>query len=424
MTRRPHSRAVLGALLLAALSGCAGCDTVPDDAVTDCSARVVPGTVSTDILFVVDDSGSMNGEQAELASNLGAFIDQLLGSAVRLDLQVGVTNTSVSWFSTASGTDGRTTYAAGPMSGDPYPQGSLVAVLDPAGVVTGGLFAFDPAVYGTLRGGWGGERVLSTAQLATADLTRMFKANVRQGIRGSGKEQPLRALRLALDKATRADGENFGFLRAGARLAIVVITDEDDCSESQAPFIVGDDVSGNAACHSATVKANDLDPLSEYVAMVDGIAGEPPIVAVVAGFAPTTLDPTGCTSGTTQSFDDPTRLDAWLTMLSSTHPGRTYKDSICNDFGPSLLQIASRIIPQTMPLQQAPADWRMLAVVVRRASGDSVGCRLAAANTAAAASADAIYTPPGAGAPGSITFQNGCRLGLGDRVDLNIICAR
>jgi hypothetical protein len=399
--------------LVAALSGCA-CDSVPDDAVTDCDAEVVPGTAATDLLFVIDDSGSMAGEQEELAQNLTDFIQALLGSAIALDVRIAVTNTSVTGFDGTSGS-----YASGPSSGVPFPAGSFVAIQDPDSVVTSGDLAWDPVAFGTATGGWGGRRILSSAELSRADLERYFRANVRVGDDGIGKEQSLAAMRRALEKAVPG-GPNDGFLRAGAKLAIVLITDEDDCSESAAPF----DVLDNTACHTAAFKTTRLDPVADYVTFLDTAIGGAPVVAAISGFDGTTLDPTGCsTTGGTQSSDDPTRIQAFLDLLEQAHPGRIYKDSICGSFGSSLLEIASMIVPQTMPLEQAPADWRMLAVAVSR-GGASVPCRLAEAGTAAAATADAVFAGPQAGRAATLTFQRSCRLGLGDRVDLRIVCVR
>jgi hypothetical protein len=49
---------------------------------------------------------------------------------------------------------------------------------------------------------------------------------------------------------------------------------------------------------------------------------------------------------------------------------------------------------------------------------------MALTGSAAAPSAGVVYTPPPPGGLASLTFQNGCQLGLGDRVDLRIVCAR
>src|SRR6184192_4100656 len=116
-------RVNIGLALLVALPACTSCDTVPADALTSCQAtEVLPSSVSTDILFVIDDSGSMSEEQANLAANLGAFIDTLAASPVQNNFRIGVTNTSVEEFT------GGKSYTAGPSKNVPYPAGALVAI--------------------------------------------------------------------------------------------------------------------------------------------------------------------------------------------------------------------------------------------------------------------------------------------------------
>src|SRR5512139_1497667 len=90
-------RRLLGAAVLLGLSACGGCDDVPADAVTNCQAVGV-ASARTDILFVVDDSGSMQEEQANLAANFDAFIAQLAALPVSNDYQIGITTTSVQNF--------------------------------------------------------------------------------------------------------------------------------------------------------------------------------------------------------------------------------------------------------------------------------------------------------------------------------------
>ncbi len=67
-------------------------ETVPSTHVTE----VFEGRSSTtvDVLFVVDDSGSMGEEQQNLAANLGAFIDA--ANAWEADYRIGVTTTDLS----------------------------------------------------------------------------------------------------------------------------------------------------------------------------------------------------------------------------------------------------------------------------------------------------------------------------------------
>src|SRR6266850_6669176 len=103
---RGHSVLRLDTALLAtallAVPHCT-CDSVPANALVDCQkTEILPDSVATDILFVVDDSGSMTEEQANLAANLGAFIDTLVASPVKNDFRIGITNTSVEDFTVSA----------------------------------------------------------------------------------------------------------------------------------------------------------------------------------------------------------------------------------------------------------------------------------------------------------------------------------
>jgi hypothetical protein len=293
---------------------------------------------------------------------------------------------------------------------------------DPSGVGSAAHFmwgtAYDPRS-GTsidptlLVSTWGGPRILSSATSSAADLARDFKANVLQGQWGSGKEQPLRAMALALAKAG-AGGPNFPFQRAGARLAVVIVTDEDDCSDSGAPYLLSD-----PACHDPA-NWGDLDPLPELIGSLTAV-DPAPVVAIIGEYVGTTAqvcEPGPFPSGTPVA---PARLDRFLTELD---PGGTHtlRASLCDDFGTTLLRIAEQIIPQTMPLRQAPADYRMMAVSVTKGTGEVRGC--GAIEPAPSATSNVVYTPAPAGGLPSLTFQNACRLSLGDKVNVNIVCAR
>jgi hypothetical protein len=422
------TRTALAALLLAALAGCASCDSVPSTAVTDCNLEVVPGGAAADILFVVDDSGSMTDKQQALADNLSTFIDALVGSPVALDLRIGVTNTSLDDY------NGRTAYgAAASPSGAPYPgppgvpfpRGTIIAI-DPDANGTGqfGHFtwgiAHDPA---HLVSTWGPPRILSSGP----NLARDFKANVHQGEWGSGKEQPLRAMRASLDASMVTTGANFGFLRSGARLAVVILTDEDDCSESGTPK----QVTSDTVCHATSnpVDWAPFDSLNGFVDYLDttvgALSGQPPVVAAISGFDGSGAA-VGCIGATFNSSANPRRLGAFLDRLEVAHPGRTDKLSICQPFGNALLSIATMIIPQTMPLTQSPADPRMLVVSLQKANGTTVGCttEMAGSSGATAPTTGVVYSPAPPGGYPSLTFQNACTLGIGDKVNLAIVCVR
>jgi hypothetical protein len=65
----------------------------------------------------------------------------------------------------------------------------------------------------------------------TGTLTDAFATMAKVGSGGCGFEQPLAAMRAALDPANTA---NAGFLRPEAILGVVFVTDEDDCSAKDA----------------------------------------------------------------------------------------------------------------------------------------------------------------------------------------------
>jgi hypothetical protein len=408
---------------LAALPGCA-CDTVPADAVQDCSAtQVLPDAVATDILFVIDDSGSMSEEQANLRDNLGVFIDALIASPVQNDFRIGVTSTSVEEFG-ATATTGQSYPCAGRGCSPtvPYPDGALVAVRqDAGGNGIRGALDYDTALFPS-PSGWRGARVLGKGDGSPAALTalaRDFRANVQLGTAGSGREQPFRAARLAL--TDRLLDANAGFLRPGARLAVIIVTDEDDCSGP-----VSAAIAGNADCETAANKADPalLTAPAEFASFLFGpLDGELRDVAVgvIAGFDPTTLAPAMCSNPAAGVAWD--KGDRFATLLTSVGAARMQLGSICDaSFADTLRGFAEILMPSSLPLQGVPADWRMLAVALDRKDGTRVSCAVAAEGTPEQAAAGAVYSPPAFGRPAQLTFQRDCKLGLGDRIDVRIVC--
>lgn len=419
---RLRTASVLAALAL--LPRCA-CDTVPSDAVQSCNvSQVYAGGVKTDILFVIDDSGSMADEQDNLSANLGAFIDRLATLPIQDDYQIAVTTTDVDDYG------GGTAFAVGPETGNPFPQGALVAVTqDATGTGIRGDLVYDLATYGTTNG-WGGPRILVKG---APTLIQDFKANVLVGTSGSGKEQPFRAARMALTDRI-LDGTNAGFLRPGARLAVIVVSDEDDCSDSPPT-----DATTNSACHDLVNKQTVLDAVGDYAAFLQGpIGGEArdTIVAAIVGVAPGTLDVT-CSTPAVCAAPPPEcaapaccasaydRADRVTWLLSAMGP-RSRLASICDaSFGAALDDFATAIMSNTLPLEGTPADWRMLVASVTKAGGAKVACRIVPADAPPAdlAAADAIYAPPQAGHPASLTFQGNCTLAPGDLIDVSVVCA-
>jgi hypothetical protein len=145
-----------------------------------------------DILFVVDNSQSMGEEQTKLRNNFRRFIEELLTKDVS-DFQLGVITTDMDQL-------------------------------------------FNPDGWGRLVQGDPSTPKIITSSLTTTQIIEAFTKNANVGELGSNFEKPLEAIRSALDPDPKYGGwinnerGNKGFLREGALLAIIIISDEDDCS--------------------------------------------------------------------------------------------------------------------------------------------------------------------------------------------------
>lgn len=183
-----------------------------------------------DVVFVVDDSGSMREEQESLARAFPEFVSVLdtfrTGGGRPLDYRIAVTTTGRDLHYRVTGTPVTELGANGAFR-------STYAMSRPW------LERSDEAI---------------TAQLAVL-------ANV--GTSGPSIEMPLRALHLAFDERVK-DGTNAGFLRDDALLSIVVLSDEDDCSRTDDDFEVRSqlcDLGAGVVLESIDSHAQFLDDL-------------------------------------------------------------------------------------------------------------------------------------------------------------------
>ena len=413
-------RTPIAALAAVALLHACACDTLPEHALTDCEqGRVFAGSVATDILFVIDDSSSMAQEQLRLQAALSNFIATLSASPVADDFRIGVTNTSVRGFATTE-----VKYASGPSFNVPYPAGSLVSVnptdvtADPA---TWGEFYWT-ASYASPGPFFHGPRSIPYQYMDAGDanLVADFRNDVLVGTLGSLREQPFEAMRLALTSPhlDAPFGENAGFIRPGARLAVIFISDEDDCSGPTHETL---QVSADCQTYGSL-----LTPVGEYADFLNGpIAGRvrDVVLGAVVGVTCTGGSCTNSRCSTDIPYDPP--ASRYLQLLDDFDPARTALASICDDtFDAALTQFANVVLSQSLPLSGDVADHRLLVVAVEKATG-TVDCSVAATGTLEAATADVIYTPSSDGFPARLTFQEGkgCTLEPGDRIEIDVICA-
>jgi hypothetical protein len=157
-----------------------------------------------DLVFVVDNSNSMAPKQRAFAQSLGTFFTALANRPGGMpDLRVAVVSTDV-----GAGASSLPGCAPGGMRGRFVRGGNC------------GLAAGAPWLTAA-KGG-------ANAELLSARVGCIVES---LGVVGCGHEHTLQATRLALTPGVNP--ENEGFVRAEAHLAIVIISDEDDCS---APF--------------------------------------------------------------------------------------------------------------------------------------------------------------------------------------------
>jgi len=175
----------------------------PDPVAETAQYREVNPIRNVDILFIVDDSGSMRQEQGNLSRNFPIFMDELAGIQ-GADLQIAVASTDL-----------------GAGTGTPDNQCALAPGDGGVFCRAGGMDLCSSCMIDTSNG-----RFLRTVNPNfPGDIRSAFTCIASMGTTGCGYEHSLGALRSALTAP-----ENQGFVREDAYLAFVIITDEDDCT--------------------------------------------------------------------------------------------------------------------------------------------------------------------------------------------------
>jgi hypothetical protein len=194
-------------MLLVCITGCERSGVVDVPTVE----RHFPVDPDLDVLFVIDNSASTLDKQALFAQNFPALAGRLDGYQTgRPNLHIGVVSTTVG-------------------TGSSVDMGSACPTQAPH---DDGLLQNTPRVPGCsgptdlyisdVRDGHGGRMTNYSG-----GLPDVFTCIAELGAMGCGIEQPLEAMKRALDGSRP---ENAGFLRQDADLAVVILTDEDDAS--------------------------------------------------------------------------------------------------------------------------------------------------------------------------------------------------
>ncbi len=258
----------------------------------DWGPRGSDGCDKMDILFVIDDSGSMAEEQANLVSNFPRFIEILdayrTDTGNPLDYRLGVTTTGRDLTTLLNvSIMGMTTTMTLNESG---PNGEL---LQECGMPRKWI------------------------ETADSDVSGTFSCVAEVGTGGSGTEMPLLMTEWALTERV-ADGSNAGFLREDALLAVVILTDEDDCSRPEDTIELNIDFSMLATAADTCDPSATL-PVSRFLNTLDAVKGDRGrwAGAIIAG-------PTNCSS----SFGDAVAADR-LQQFATEAGDNVVFSSIC-----------------------------------------------------------------------------------------------
>ncbi|MFO0632245.1 MAG: VWA domain-containing protein [Nannocystaceae bacterium] len=201
-------------------------------------AVTLPANDAVDILFVVDNSGSMGPAQGRLAQAMPTLLGALADPDRPADLRLGFTTTD-----NGNPWCGATTPEAGALvlqscrerpgqfvfEGQPPVDATAVACNDVCTLdslaITPTTTAYDP----TPRERPWLEQTAGVANVQ-GDLAQAAACAAPQGIAGCGFESHLESMYKAMLRSQSAQDPAYGFLRAGAVLALVVVSDEVDCS--------------------------------------------------------------------------------------------------------------------------------------------------------------------------------------------------
>ena len=340
------ARSMVLCACMALVFGCLERDIAPlDPHVSRFFERVVGGNgvADVDLLFVIDDSGSMREEQESLRREIPLLVEAL---------------------------------ANPPLDATGRPQWNAVESLSVA-IVTTNVGTRGHPVDGTrvgictANGGWGDGGALvengacetgsvHTWRADSSETPATFAARIGciadVGIDGCGLEQPLAAAMLALDAEE-------AFPRADSLLAVIVLSDEEDCSFANPAEFFGGTERGRALNQRCALRTDLLDPIDGVVGSL--LAGRDPdqlVFAALVGVPEDLAD-----ASFQQILDDP-RMQYRITEDNDiglepacrsegglAAPGRRYVElasrldgalirSICAEsFQPAILELAGRI---------------------------------------------------------------------------------
>ncbi len=265
-------------------------------------------SVPVDILWVIDNSGSMETSQGLLAANFPSFIDKFVQT--NFDFRMAVVTTDAykgmapygSDLTMAKFRDGERDY---------YPTDGI----DDA--THSGYYVIDRS---------------------TPNITNVFQTNVLQGIYGGGDERGFQSMEAAL---LNLENRATPFPRPGAFLVVIFLTDEEDFSWDGAAGIqlVTDPATGQTV--NNTITDPRLHPVSRYIDILNTATNSTTtqknyMVNTIAIF-----DNACKQQLTTSTFTGRRTADRYAELTDATNG---LKSSLCGNFDTIMSNISDSIL--------------------------------------------------------------------------------
>jgi hypothetical protein len=268
----------------------------------------------TDILWVIDNSGSMDSSQTNLVNSFQSFINKF--QTLNADFHMAVTTTDAF----------RSAFVAN------QAQSNILKALRRGHVVnSGGNWIYSP------------DSGVSIMDMLTPNLGSVFLTNASQGTDGSGDERAFQSIKAALSYTGNA-----GFLRPGANLAVIIVSDEDDFSNDSSnslPVMYYDEENSHPVVLQPSADPNDiyflynnasLHSVASYKTYLDGLVGAGNYTVNMIGV----LD-TACKTQLNASYGG-RRIGRRYMQFADLTGG--VKTSLCANFGTSLDLIAEGVL--------------------------------------------------------------------------------
>jgi hypothetical protein len=261
------------------------------------------GCKKVDLLFVIDNSGSMEDEQINLVNSFPSFIDEIQVQLADADgYHIGVISTDLYAF-----------------DGTCLQEGAMITQ-------TGGTGASNQVCAPYAEG----HRYMTEMD----NLDTAFSCAAQIGISGDGNERGMQTITAALSDGMNGPGGcNEGFLRDDALLVVVLITDEEDDHEVD-------------SCGMLPQTGSNGEPAGWFANLVAAKAGVESNIVVLSLIGPPGPDPVACPpldkcAGGIFGAESSPRIAQFTSMFTNGFIGRVCEPSYASFFQEAVAVIKS-----------------------------------------------------------------------------------